>query len=217
MTAALAYSNDVVLVSPTHLEQLEQIVRDGLQSFMAVGLALIEIRDSCGYRLRGFATFEMYTESTFAFTARHGRRMMAAAATAQEVAGLTGQRVKNEGVARLLAPMVHDANAIRHVQARLEARGQTFGSAPAAAVAGVLQEMAPRPEDAQRLARPRGECPACHLVPRAYRCVDGVWQCGSCGEEINIFLKLKRQAKAYQLGPADAQAPALAAGETHGH
>jgi hypothetical protein len=182
-------------ITKPHLEQLEQIVRDGLQSFMAVGLALIEIRESGGYRLRGFDTFEAYCQETFGFTARHGRRMMQAARTNQEIVRATGQTLKRESVARALKPLWSDHNAIRHVKARLEARGQSFGHSSAAVVAGIVNEVLDRTPVAQMIEiGQNGKCPECGDLPRAYRFVGGVWQCGSCGEEVSLNVLSVRSA-----------------------
>lgn len=184
-------AEDAVLISRAHLDQLEQIVRDGLQSFLAVGLALIEIRESYGYRLRGFGTFEDYCQEVFGFTARHGRRMIQAATTAREVAGATGATLKRENMARALAPVAGDPNALRHIKARLEGRGQSFGNASAAAVTGILREIHVLPRKPFAAKSGPAECPHCGETPRAYRCVDGIWQCGSCGEQ--VYLRASKQ------------------------
>lgn len=179
------------LVTQEHLETLEAIVRDGLQGFMAVGLALIEIRECYGYRLRGFGSFEDYCQETFGFTARHGRRMMQAANTAREVVRVAGQGVKNEATARALVPVVNNEKALRHVKARLEARGQSFGSAPASTISAIVDEVMARPARPRytRHVRSASDCPECETTPRAYRFVDGIWQCGYCGAEVRLVVR----------------------------
>lgn len=190
MTAITAV-DQVAAITAEHLVQLEEIVRSGLQSFMAVGLALVEIREARGYKLRGFDTFEDYCQQTFNFTARHGRRMMQAAATAQEVAGVTGEALKRENMARALAPIASNPRALRHVKARLEGRGQSFGSASAAAVTGILREIKVLPKVPFMHDIP-GECPHCGEAPKHYRRVDETWQCGSCGTV--VFLTVRKSA-----------------------
>lgn len=184
------------LVTKEHLETLEAIIRDGLQGFMAVGLALIEIRECYGYRLRGFGSFEDYCQSTFGFTARHGRRMIQAAHTARDVVRVSGQRVKTEGAARALAPVAGNDKALRHVKARLEARGQSFGNAPASAISAIVDEVMERPAQQVRTRqiKPSGDCPECETTPRAYRLVDGIWQCGACGAEVRLTVRRVKAA-----------------------
>lgn len=66
----------------TRLTELEAVIERGLQTFVDVGTALMEIRDSRLYR-ESHGTFEEYCRERWGFTDRRARMMIAAA----EVAG----------------------------------------------------------------------------------------------------------------------------------
>lgn len=93
------------------LPELESRIERGLQTFVEVGTALLEIRDRRLYRERGFATFEDYCIERWGFTARFARYQMAGA----EVAVVLGTMVPNlplpttERVARELAPLMRQS------------------------------------------------------------------------------------------------------------
>ena len=60
---ALAIGSAAGLVpSGRSMEELEAVIERGLGSFLAVGQALLEIREGGRYRERGFDTFEAYCE-----------------------------------------------------------------------------------------------------------------------------------------------------------
>lgn len=92
--------SEVAAISTAQLKELEATVREGQATFLAVGNALSAIRRTRGYRLRGFDTFEEYCQETFGFTARHGRRIIAAAKVADTVRLITGKPPKTEGAVR---------------------------------------------------------------------------------------------------------------------
>lgn len=65
------------------LERLERIVAEGLKTFVAVGQALMTIRDEHLYREAGYATFDAYCAERFPDLSRSRRyQYMAAAANA---------------------------------------------------------------------------------------------------------------------------------------
>src|SRR5260221_9150040 len=69
----------------TRLEKCEAVIERGLQTFVEVGNALLEIRDSRLYR-HEFATFEDYCRDQWQMSRRHVNRLIASA----EVAGNLG-------------------------------------------------------------------------------------------------------------------------------
>jgi hypothetical protein len=68
----------------TRLIALEKVVTNGLQSWIEVGEALIEIRDSRLYRIEA-KTFEEYCQSRFKMGKAHAHRLMTAAPIAKDL------------------------------------------------------------------------------------------------------------------------------------
>ena len=58
--------------------QLEATIERGMQTFVEVGLALMEIRDDRLYRAE-FGTFEEYCRERWGWSSRHTNRMIASA------------------------------------------------------------------------------------------------------------------------------------------
>lgn len=130
------------------LIELEKVVREGTGAFMKVGVALMQIRDGKGYKLRGYKTFEQYCEKTFGITDRHGRRLIAATEASQLVSAATGQAPASESVARELVNVAKDPIVLQKVQDRLEKKHTTLGQASAEMVKDVVAMVTgkPRPE-----------------------------------------------------------------------
>jgi protein gp37 len=63
----------------TELEQCEAVIRNGLETFVEVGTALLVIRDKRLYRAAGFSGFADYCEKRWRMSDRHARRLMGAA------------------------------------------------------------------------------------------------------------------------------------------
>lgn len=83
------------------LEERERVVKEGKDTFVKVGLALLEIREGRGYKLRGYATFEEYIQNQFEFSRRHAYRLMDAAETAIDIKNVTKLvTIENEAQAR---------------------------------------------------------------------------------------------------------------------
>lgn len=183
----------------SELACLERIVESGLQSFMAVGLALIEIRESQAYRLRGHETFEAYCQAAFGFTARHGRRLMSAAKTANQVAGAVGEAPRNELVARILAPVAEDVELLQSVRDRLEARGLSLSNAPGSVITQLLRRKirsSPHEFHYVRAAhRDAGSdvCPSCGQRPHRYfyRPQEGGWICAHCNFPVRLVVSAR--------------------------
>src|SRR5438128_902720 len=87
------------------LVELEAIVERGLETFLDVGNALMEIRNLRLYR-ETHSTFELYCKERFGFSASRGRQLIAAAKTVTDVT-LHGLPAPNtEGEARALAKQI---------------------------------------------------------------------------------------------------------------
>jgi hypothetical protein len=68
----------ITIAESSRLIELEKIVTTGLQSWIDVGEALIEIRDSRLYRIEA-KTFEEYCQIKFKMSRRHANNLIAAA------------------------------------------------------------------------------------------------------------------------------------------
>ena len=86
------------------LDELEQVVDRGLGTFVEVGLALKEIRDSKLYRTK-HATFENYCQQRWRFTRTHGHRLIVAAEVAGDLLPIGNKLLTCEAQARELGPL----------------------------------------------------------------------------------------------------------------
>ena len=87
------------------LEQLERVIEGGLQTFVEVGLALLDIRDRRLYRL-GHATFEDYCQKRWDFTYQRANQLIDAAKVAGALTTTVVKAPTNEAQARALAPLL---------------------------------------------------------------------------------------------------------------
>lgn len=146
MKALTKIDTQDVTLTDTRLAELEATIRDGSRAFIAVGVALAEIRDGKGFKLRGYKTFEEYCEKTHGISDRHGRRLIQATETASAVSKIVGQVPGSESVARELTAIAGDAKKVEKVAAALEKRGYSVVTATAEAVKEAVQKVnAPRP------------------------------------------------------------------------
>lgn len=74
----------ITLEESKRLLELEKTVTAGLQSWIEVGEALIEIRDSRLYRVEA-STFEEYCQIKFKMSDRHARSLMSGAPVARKI------------------------------------------------------------------------------------------------------------------------------------
>ena len=95
------------------LAECELVVERGQQTFIEVGLALLEIRDRRLYR-DSWGTFEDYCRERWGWTREHGYRLMQGAEVAQNVIS-TSQFAPSQSQAIALAPLpVDEQRAIAH-------------------------------------------------------------------------------------------------------
>src|SRR6516165_4180442 len=97
-------NTDSITTSGTaqRLAQLEAIIETGMQTFIQVGNALLEIRNQRLYREQGFSRFEDYCRKRWNMSQPHAQRMIDASEVAHNLIpmGITPQ---NERQARELA------------------------------------------------------------------------------------------------------------------
>lgn len=102
------------------LSELEAVIEHGLTTFVEVGEALLEIRESRLYR-ETHATFEAYCKDRWGWSIRHAERQMVAA----QVAGILGDHmVASEGHARELTPLLDQPEVLRDVWAGVIERAE---------------------------------------------------------------------------------------------
>lgn len=142
MTAALATLNPAAQVA---LVSCEQRIERGLKTFIDVGQALAEIRDSRLYK-GTHGTFEDYCRDRWKMSDGRARQFMIAAETATNVAVEGLPAPTNEGQARALAAVPEPERA----EVWRETVERTNGKPTAAAVRAVQTErtQTPGPADA---------------------------------------------------------------------
>lgn len=151
------------LASQRRLVELEGVIQGGLQTFVDVGQALLEIRDSRLYRFSHggqYATFEEYSRDRWHLSARHAQRLMDATEIAAEI-GPMGPTTERQ--ARELAPVLRDEGpeVVREVWAEAQERD---GDQPtAAAIRSVVAERRPTPV---RAVTPAPELPSPAIATR---------------------------------------------------
>lgn len=148
-------------VAVSRLADLEEVIQHGLETFVEVGQALAEIRDS---RLYGesFETFEAYCQQRWDFSKPYAHRLIVAAEIVQEVVPI-GTAPRTESVARELAPLREEPDVLRETWADAVER---YGDKPTAAqVKEVVAEHRRQPE---RRSEPEyTHCPTCGHRVRA--------------------------------------------------
>lgn len=102
MTSQTHLSEHLSALERRRLKDLENTVRSGLASFLEVGRALQEIRESKLHR-ESHETFEEYAKERFGIGRAHANRLMEAVVVADNVVE-EGLVVKREAQARELSP-----------------------------------------------------------------------------------------------------------------
>lgn len=138
MTAALATLNPGALVA---LASCEDRIERGLKTFIDVGQALAEIRDSRLYK-GTHDTFESYLEQRWNMSRSYAHRMIAAAEVVLPMGNIEGQAPTNERQTRALAAVPEPERA----EVWREAVEQTGGKPTAKAVTEIAKaRTAPTP------------------------------------------------------------------------
>ncbi len=115
------------------LAQLEAIIERGLQTYIEVGEALLEIRDGRLYRQSGYGAFEAYCRERWGWSRRYANYQIQAAKVAVNLGTIVP---KNEAQARELAALTSEE------QCRL-AVNLDFRSATAVDVREAVEEARP--------------------------------------------------------------------------
>src|SRR5438034_180731 len=91
------------IVRQERLRELEQLIEHGLQTYVDVGLALKEIKDSELYR-KTHNTFKQYCDDRWGFSDSRARQLIAASNVARQIMAEQGKEAmpKNEAQARAI-------------------------------------------------------------------------------------------------------------------
>lgn len=112
----------------TRLAELEQTIERGLATFIEVGQALLEIRDSRLYR-ESHGTFEDYCRERWGFSRQRGHQLIEAAEVSTVV------DVANEAQARELAPLKDNPDQMAEAWSEANRHGLPTGAKVREAVA----------------------------------------------------------------------------------
>lgn len=128
------------LTEEKRLEELEVIIDTGFKTFVNVGTALLEIRDSRLYR-RDYATFEDYCRDRWGMARRHAYRLIDAANAVSNVSNWTQTLPVTESQARPLTSLPPEQQ-IQAWQVAVDTAPE--GKITAAHVQAVVSEMQER-------------------------------------------------------------------------
>lgn len=104
-------SLDLSVTEADRLARCEAVIERGLQTFVDVGLALMEIRDSRLYR-RDYGTFEDYCRERWNFTDRRARMLVASAEVIGNIGTVVPLLPSNERQIRPLTSLPADEQVI---------------------------------------------------------------------------------------------------------
>lgn len=114
-------STALVAMTEEELDEAEQAIADGLDTFVQVGHAFTAIREGKGYRLRGYSTFEAYCDERWHVSRFYAYRLMDAARVANALLPI-GNIPETESQARELMPLLkQDTDAAVEVWQELKA------------------------------------------------------------------------------------------------
>lgn len=115
------------------LEELESIIEHGLDTFVEVGQALLEIRDGRKYRDRQFMTFEDYCKERWGMGRNYANKLIASAEVVRVIEPLGTTVPTSQRQARELAPLLGEpttlAEAWTEAQERATAAARTVTAA----------------------------------------------------------------------------------------
>lgn len=134
-------SADLLPAESARLAELEAVVTDGLATFVTVGRALAEIRDSRLYR-QTHDTFEAYCQQHWSLSRSRAYRIIEAATITESLSPIGDTPAPaNEGQARELTGLPADTAA----EVMRKAHDATAGKVTASAIRQAREDVAPKP------------------------------------------------------------------------
>lgn len=150
----------------SRLGELELTIERGMKSFVAVGNALLEIREARLYKERGFARFEDYCQQHWGMSRPQAYRMIDSAKVVEAVSPMGDIAPANERQARELAPLLDDPGTLEAVWAKVVSSGSPVtAKAIKAAVAAAKAPPTPEPDPAPEPAPTTQTIPAAGNLP----------------------------------------------------
>jgi hypothetical protein len=161
MSKAEVVSTVLNVVERRSLEKLEKVIESGVESFLATGSALKQIRDDKLYR-EGHKTFESYVKQKWSIETRQAYRLIDASDVKADLCPI-GQKItkaneiKTEGQLRELTSVPHES-----LEDVVKKAAEIAGDAPL--TAKVLKEAREQVLEPEKLEEPTAEEPACEDV-----------------------------------------------------
>ena len=160
MSKAEVVSTVLNVVERRSLEKLEKVIESGVESFLATGSALKEIRDDRLYR-EGFKTFDAYVKARWEFQKDYANKLIGSSETKQKMNTMVSvsdaDKIQNERQLRELKS-VPDESLAEVIAKAAEIAGD------GALTAKVLKEAREQVLEPEKLEEPTAEEPACEDV-----------------------------------------------------
>ena len=149
------------VVERRSLEKLEKVIESGVESFLATGSALKQIRDDKLYR-EGHKTFESYLKAKWGFERAHAYRLIEASDVKKDLSPMGDKNPKvgeitTERQLRELTSVPHES-----LEDVVKKAAEIAGDAPL--TAKVLKEAREQVLEPEKLEEPTAEEPACEDV-----------------------------------------------------
>ncbi len=155
---------DQIVTTTRTLAELEIVIANGLQTFVDVGQALLEIRDRRLYR-ECYKTFDDYCRERWGWSRSYAHRHIQGAQVARLLP--IGDKPGNEAQARELVPLLDDEEAMLQVWRELR---ETYGDdVTAARVRGLVTKRLDRVERLREAERRRGDLADLATLPADVR------------------------------------------------
>ena len=140
-------SADLTVSEAERLDACEQVIERGLATFVDVGTALLEVRDSRLYRV-AYPTFEAYCAERWNMVASRARQLISAANTVGNLLAVTNGNSlpANERTARELSGLAPDEQRAVWAEAVATAPGGKVTAAHVRAVARISEALSAAPD-----------------------------------------------------------------------
>jgi len=165
-------SADLTVSEAERLDACEQVIERGLATFVDVGTALLEVRDSRLYRV-AYPTFEAYCAERWNMVASRARQLISAANTVGNLLAVTNGNSlpANERTARELSGLAPDEQRAVWAEAVATAPGGKVTAVHVRAVARINEALSAAPEPVQDVVRRYGVADADTIseLTRLYR------------------------------------------------
>ena len=145
-------SADLTVSEAERLDACEQVIERGLATFVDVGTALLEVRDSRLYRV-AYPTFEAYCAERWNMVASRARQLISAANTVGNLLAVTNGNSlpANERTARELSGLAPDEQRAVWAEAVATAPGGKVTAAHVRAALRISEALSAAPEEVREV------------------------------------------------------------------